>query len=315
MIEKIKEDVTQWLNDKSDIAEHKSNWASGLADPCLRRMTYYRTHWQMQTKPEPFLQGIFETGNAIELQTIADLNEVGRLARPRWMLIKGALKYNDSLFKDYQIGARPDVALLYDDKLVGVVEIKSMNPNTFRQVYDLDSLNKYRWTRGYRAQLTMYLLGANQETGWLLLVNKSNHYDVKWIKVTLDYEYAESLLGKCKIVNEAVANGIEPEKINDPDECPNCCFNSVCCPEYSTGGNLEVVDNTELEFTMEEIARLKPAADEYKDYEKQRDVLLVKGNDVVCGRFMVLWKKIKATRKPSTGGEYEFYRKKIIVSD
>jgi hypothetical protein len=321
-IPNILEDVEQSLKQEARVLPHKSNWASVLSDKCLRRLVYYRTDWDKQLPPEPYLQGIFNTGNRLEAETKHILNGIGMHAQPRWELVDTGVALNDKFLKDNQIGGEPDVFLKVwpptgngeRPHIAGPVEIKSVNPNIFQQIHDLDSFRKYPWMIRYLGQLTLYELGSNFNTGWFLLVNKTNWYDYKLIEFPLDMAFAETLIKKAEAVNKHVAEETLPEKINDPDECPRCCFAPHCCPEYGTGGNMTVVTNEELEGVLVRLKELTPTAEELKELEKHRDALLTKGQDIVIGDFIVTWTHIEGVKKASPGGPYEQWRKKIVCT-
>ena len=118
---------------------------------------------------------------------------------------------------------------------------------------------------------------------------------------------AEKLLGVAAIKDET-----PPEKLNDPDECPRCKFASLCCPDFTTGKEMQISDNTELEAIFTRLEELDPLASEYAELEKQRDALLVKGQDVVCGKWLVSWKKTVTEYKAKSAYTLEGWRKKIV---
>jgi len=292
------------------------NRISQLDDNCLRRLYYYRMAWDKMPEIDDNLQGIFETGNKLEPVIERILSEVGNVANPPFRIVGQQVATRDKLLEDYQISGRIDG--FWQNKRNGewqteaVVDIKTSNPNVFGSLNSYDDLSKYSWTRKYRGQLMLYALAHNLERCVLVFVNKSNLFDMKEIWFDLDMAYAERLLKKAETVNEAIVYENPPDKLNDPDECPRCSFNSICMPEYTTGDDLYIVTEGELEEVLTRLQELKPTSKEIADLEKRRDQLLVKGQNMACGPFVILWSKVQATKKPNAGGPYEYWKKRII---
>ncbi|HOM62181.1 MAG TPA: hypothetical protein PLP49_12190 [Anaerohalosphaeraceae bacterium] len=278
------------------------NRISALDDPCLRRLYYMRAAWDKAAETSDYIQGIFETGKKLESVILQMVAEIGPLSDPPWRIIGTSMPTRDNLLEDYQIRGTVDGFLQIQKdgewETVGVIDIKTMDPHVWQQVKTYEDLDRYSWTRKYRGQLMLYSLAYNFERCFLLAVNKNNLSQTSLIQFPVDMEYCDRLLAKASNVNEHVARGVPPEGINDPDECPKCRFFSYCCPTFSTGGNLEICDDEELESILNRIEELEPAAEEYDELKKQLDAKLVKGKDIICGKWMVLWKPIEKHFKP-----------------
>ncbi len=158
------------------------------------------------------------------------------------------------------------------------------------------------------------MLGAGFEKGWLLLYNKSNLWDIKFIEVELNYAHAESLIQKSEFINKCVHHNEKPDKINDPNECPNCPFVHICKPDYATGGNCKIVDSEELYAALQRLTELEPTKKEIKDLEKERDNMLEKGQDLICGGYIITWNQITKNNKAKVANKTEEWRKKIIFT-
>jgi len=318
----IKAGISAVLQREKKVFQQHVNRISALDDPCLRRLYYSRHDWDKATETGDSLQGIFETGSILEPVIERIISQIGEASTPQWRIVGSQLSTNDNLLKEYQISGTIDgfVQVKIDRQWVtiGVIDIKTSSPNIFPQINDYASLARYPWTRKYRGQLQLYALAHNLEQCFILFVNKTNLYDMKFVNFPLDMAYCDKLLEKAKKVNDAIETEIPPVGINDPDECRRCKFFSFCCPDISTGGNLEIIDNGELEAILERIADLEPSAKEYKQLEKTRDALLVKGKDWACGRWLIAWKKIPKVFKPRPAKEgftREEWKKKIICSE
>lgn len=292
------------------------NRISQLDDPCLRRLYYMRTAWDKAAPIDDRLQGIFESGNLLEPVIERIVSGVGMASTPRWRIVGSQTPTNDALLKENQISGTIDGFLQIQGdsgwETMGVVDIKTMSPNIYNTVSNYDSLCKYSWTRKYRGQIMLYCLAHNLDTCFLLLVNKSNLYDMKLIDFPLDMAYCDELLAKAKKVNEAIEWEQPPQGINDPDECQDCRWFSHCCPDITSKGNLQIVNNDELTAILDRMEELKPLEKEYAELEKERDALLVKGQDIVCGRWMVNWKKLTVNYAAKEASVSEQWRKKII---
>jgi len=292
------------------------NRISQLDDPCVRRLYYYRAEWEKMPEIDDGLQGIFATGNLLEPVIERLLSQLGEVADPAFRIVGTQTPTRDNLLEEHQISGRIDGFWQVRENgqwfTKGVVDIKTSNPTIFSSLSDYESLSKYSWTRKYRGQLMLYALAHNLEHCVLVFVNKTNLYDIKLIEFDIDMKYCDELLEKAKQVNAAIDNNSPPEKLNDPDECPRCPFNAICMPEYVTGEDVHISTDSELEGVLQRLEELIDVEKEIKSLEKRRDTLLVKGRNMIVGPFLILWKKVKGERKPSPGGSYEYWRKKIV---
>lgn len=318
----INADVENVLKKEARVLPHRSNWASVLSDKCMRKLVYYRTHWDKQVPPDAWLQGIFETGKKLERVVRNILNEIGREAKPQWELIDTGVNLNDEFLNKHEIGGVPDTFLKIwptdngeKPNIVGPVELKGFDSSLFKQINTLADFDKYAWMKKYKGQLQIYEIGSNFETGWFLIFNKSNLWEYKLIEYPLDYNYAESLVKVSDQINHCVKAATFPDKINDPDECPKCPFASICNPDYSTGGNMTISDNVELEGVLGRLKDLEPVAQEIKDLEKVRDAMLTKGQDLICGPFIVKWKEVTKNIKASAAKTIKYWQKKIVYRE
>lgn len=318
MIPNIIADVEKILLQEAKVLPHKSNWASVLSDKCLRRLVYYRTNWDAQLPPDARLQGIFNTGKKLERVVRNIINEIGREAKPQWELIDTGVKLNDVFLSEHDIGGEPDTFLKIwgsngeKPKIVGPVELKGFDSNLFKQVHTIEDFKKYAWMLKYLGQLQIYEIGSNFEIGWFLIFNKSNLWEYRIIEYPLDYAFVEKLVKASDEVNRHVKAKTLPDKINDPDECPKCPFASICNPEYSTGGNLQISDDVELEGILNRLKELEPTKEEIDDLEKVRDNILIKGQDIAIGKWVILWKKVVKNMKATEAKAIEYWQKKIV---
>ena len=292
------------------------NRISSLDDPCLRKLYYMRTAWDKAADVDDGLQGVFETGNVLEPVIERIVSEIGHESTPRWRIVGAQTPTNDALLKQYQVGGTIDGFLQaeFDARwtTLGVIDIKTMSANIFARINTWEDLKRYPWTAKYIGQVSLYALAHNQERAFLLLVNKQNLYDMKLIEVPVDMAHCEGLLQKAEIVNMAVATGEAPEGTVDNDACRKCSWFSICTPNVSTGGNLTVSDSEELAVILDRMDELQPTVAEYKALEKERDAMLPQGQDLVCGAWLITWKKSTVQHKAKEASESVQWRKKIV---
>lgn len=296
----IQAGVSEALADKKKRFPQHVNRISGLDDPCLRRLVYARTAWDKAAPIDDGLAGVFATGSTLEPVIERIVSEVGLLSHPHWRIVGSQVTLNDKLLAKYQISGTIDGLLQVElaDKwsTVAVVDIKTMSSNIYPRINCYDDLCRYSWTRRYRGQLMLYALGYGIDTCCLLLVNKNNLYQMKLVSFPLDYDYAEGLLQRAQKVNDAIAADSLPAGINDPKECTRCQWYAHCQPDLTTGGNMQIIDNADLEAVLDRMAELEPQADEYADLERQRDDMLIKGQDAAVGRWLVTWKQTQGAK-------------------
>ena len=322
----MKIDTERILEKKRSSWPCNSNRASMLDDNCLRRLVYWRTCWDQAKPTDLGLQGVFETGKELEPVIERILGEIGRAAEPRWRIVARQTRVSDDLLKAHNITGtcdgimqiwmpnertctcdaesvcglhvfeddppEYDAAKVWHDYVsVAAVDIKTCSPHVWEQLHDYESLSRYPWTRKWRGQLMIYALGLNLERCCLICVNKTNLYQIKLIEFPLDMEYADGLIKRADDVELYVANEELPDRINQPDECSRCAFVHICNPELQSTGNMELVDNPQLEEVLAELVDLKPAKQAYDAADRKMKAFLPRGQECICGEYMVTWKQ------------------------
>lgn len=314
----IEKAISKVLEKKKQLYPSHVNRISGLDDPCNRRLYYKRVEWNKAKKIGDNFAGILESGNKLEPVIQNIVSEVGMQSDPPFRIVGTQNPTVDDLLSRHKIHGSIDGFLqLFNEQIqhwetLGVIDIKTSTPNVFHQLSDYASLSKYSWTRRYRGQLMLYALANNCERCFILFVNKANLYQMKLIEFALDMQYAENLLQKAEQINIAVDSKTPPEKLNDVDTCPSCEFAHICCPTYSTGDDVSVISNDELLAILDELDELNRTKKYIDTLEKSRDVMLNKGQDIICGKWLVTWKKIDVKKKAQPASEYTQFRKKIV---
>ena len=304
------------LKPKKKLWPSHVNRISSLDDDCLRKLYYYRVDWDKQEEISDYVQGIFETGNILEPVNERIISEIGMANSPRFRVVGSQMPTKDTLLEKYKISGHIDGLLQIEQdgrfETVAVMDGKTMDPNIFRAINSYDDLAKYQWTRKYRGQLKLYALAHNLEWCCLLCVNKSNLYDIKPIFFPIDMDYCEGLLNKADTINRAVDAKKPPQGVNDAEHCDRCPFRSHCGPDLTRGRDLTISDSEELQGVLARLEDLAPYEEEIKAQKKVLDQLLSKGNDIMCGDWMITWKKSIQSRKATEAKAVEVWRKKIV---
>jgi hypothetical protein len=259
-----------------------SNRASDLGHPCVKYHVLNRTRWQEKELHDATLQAVFDLGNEFEQIIMKDLNEAG---------IPVIEQQRPFEWREYQITGHIDGKLLVDGEIVPF-DAKSCSPFVFDYISDINSLKrgKYPYLRKYPTQLNLYMLMSNHERGLLLFKNKvSGLYKEVWMD--LDYELGEETLQRAEAINRHLAEGTEPEPINDPFWCNDCPYVHICRPAI-TGTEFEILDDNRIAEMLDRLEELKPYVQEHKQLDDElkkilegKEKLLV-GNWIVTGKWM-----------------------------
>ena len=234
-----------------------SNRASGigyaveLLGGCLRRGVYERTRWQEKELHDARVQLIFDEGHNQERVVLSDLAAAGI------DIIEQQSAFD---WPEYQITGHLD-GVYVEDGVAYPVEIKSMSPHIFVAVNSFEDFKKKPWTRGYMAQIQLYMLSKNIDKGIFILKNKSTG-ELKQITVDLDYDLAEVCLKTAEQINSHIKARTMPDKIKDVLVCKDCPYKLLCCPEISFGEPLRIKDDPLFTERLNRYYTLKEAAED-----------------------------------------------------
>jgi len=266
-------EITVWAS--------KSNRASQIGDPCIRKLVYYRLYPEKQELHTVDLQYIFNEGKIQENALFDDLAKAG------YRLTETQRDFND---QRYQLSGHIDGKLSVNGHS-WPVEIKSMSPHIWDSVSTKEDLDKYAWTRKYPAQLQVYMLLSNSPEALMLFKNKSTGR-VKQLWFELDYEYAEALLQKCEQINTCVSKGELPDRMLNED-CKSCPFHTTCCPESIATSPLDFLDLPDLEKKIEQWESLRDYSLEYDRLNTHIKERLRGIEKAVIGNYLIQGKAIK----------------------
>ena len=261
-----------------------ANRASESGHPCLKYLVLNRTRWQEKTLPDVNLQFVFDEGNIHEAALLRELSEAG---------LKVVEQQRPFSWPKYQITGSIDAKVQLNGGPAIPLEIKTMSPFVFNSVNSPDDMlkGKYVYLRKYPAQMQLYMLMDNIETGLMLCKNKVNG-QLKEIPFILDYGYAEEIIKRLEEVNRHVAAGTLPNQEWADDMCPDCSFVHICAPDRS-GVELQIINDQELEWKLNRLDELKPIMAEYEALDEEIKERL-KGKEKFCvGNWLIQGKWVE----------------------
>ena len=274
----------------------RSNWCSKLGHPCERHAVHNRVDWDKKEKHSTTTEMIFQGGKVLERHVArVYLQKAGydivEEDRPIDTERSGTLR-------KLQISGKLDFVIRKEGtKKEYPVEVKSMNQWDWEKINCVEdmTLSQKLWQRAYPAQLMLYLFGKEAETGLFLLINKAT-YEPKVIWTQLDYAYVENLLQKAKRVNEHVAAGTYPERIEFEEKiCGRCEFAHVCLENWART-EAKIVTETEVEERLDRIEELsvksKPLIDELEELKEWRKTFFDQVPKAIAGAWMIVGKLV-----------------------
>lgn len=238
----------------------KNSILSDVAE-CERYMVYSVLDWDKRPLHDKDLQARFEAGKIWEKQVVKELLDMGfdfQLAqKPVEIKNRGG---------DIIATGKIDGLIKWNESNVAV-EIKSLHPNIFGQINNVDDFKKKPWLRRYTRQLMMYCYGNNVEWGIFVIVSTTGA--MKVLPLALDYGEAEYILQRLERVNESIKKKIYPDRITyDQSICGKCPFSHICLPDVINKG-ADFIDNDVLEADIERHESLKPIVSEYDALHEQ----------------------------------------------
>jgi len=237
-----------------------ANYAYNAGFPCARNLVYHRLNWQEKALPSTEKLLIFREGDLHEKSVIQLLTDAG---------VEIVETQRPFEIKQIQLRGKIDGQIRGDDDKLIPCEIKSLNPFDFEKINSLEDMKNSTkvWIRGYVSQMMIYLLGMEKEAGLFILKNKVNG-EIKFVPCALDYEYAEKDWKKLELVNEHVAAGTYPDRIQDRSVCKWCDFRHICLPDEVSAG-INITEDPELLDLLERREAVSASASEYEKLDKQ----------------------------------------------
>jgi CRISPR/Cas system-associated exonuclease Cas4 (RecB family) len=259
LIEKISEALNLSLRAKIK-RYHRNNFIASDIHECDRYMVYSVLNWQDRPLHNEGLQALFDSGNKEERNVISRLLDLGIEIVHQQTPFEIRNRAGEKICTGQIDGA------IRQERDIIPFEIKSMSPLIFAGIKGIESFQKKPHLRKYLRQMQLYLYGKEKEAGLFIL---SDFRQLKMLPVALDLGECEQIVGRLERLWECVKKKELPEKTCFHGLCDTCAFNHICLPDSDNDG-AKIIDNAELEITLERYNELKPIA---KEYEEVADLL------------------------------------------
>ena len=304
----VEEEYMAALARKCRVYPPRSNRASELGHPCARYQVLDRTRGDEAEPPSPALQAIFEFGKIVERATVSELlTEVGL----EWVWTQRPFS-DDQL----QVSGMLDGGIEVGHRDVLPAEIKSTQGTIFDSIRPgldglHDMLTSRNWmVRKWIAQIIIYLHLTGERAGMMVIRDKW-FWRLRVVPVPADHEAVRRemarLVDRAKEVNEHIAAGTLPDRIEySATLCGRCKLRRVCMPAIE-GEGIDVVDDESLIAMMEERDELAAQARRYKEVDAAvKEALKSLGDEIIVGgRWLAKNTTSIRKRMVATGEEYE----------
>lgn len=262
--------------------------ATDLGYECERRTVYHRTIPEAARKIEPELASIFAEGDMHARDVHRELLELG------FELVEGERNFRD---EGLQITGSIDGRILLgsisgDARPRRVpVEIKSTAGDAPTTEGEWRASESWLLRRYYAQVQTYCYLTSEPEALGLFKDKITGLWTVT--PVTLDYEYAETLLKRAERIRDAIAAGVLPERLASRSECKTCPFFDTCLPGDAEVDPLLLAEDEGLASQIDRILALDEARREFEKTDKavKERFKLTKGERFAVGSFLVTKKK------------------------
>jgi len=276
------------------VQRSKSNRASEIGHPCVRKLVLDRAIGDKRKPYEWTLQSIFNEGRLHEVDVKRTLSALG------YDVIRAEQSFDD---RTTDITGHIDGAIEVEGTTVAI-EIKSMSQFIHDKI-DIaeDMMNGPLWVRKYIPQLNQYMAFTQSwptpiTKGLFVLKNKQTGL-LKFIWIDYDPDMAAECAAKAVHVNKwleegfgkatleeiAVKTGDElPPECDDAEWCANCQYRGWgCFPEAMMDGRLQMVEDDELTALLDERADLVEPFKRYKKVDAAiKDHAKAAGADVLA---------------------------------
>lgn len=277
--EQIETAQEKWLQDKIFRSRWKSLRASGLGDICNRRLFYYMTCGELAEEFNTDLIAIFEEGKEQEPAVRRFLSEIGFEIKKA-----GFTETMDS----HGISGQVDGTLEANGNRY-IVEIKTVSEYAWDNLNKPEDFNEGYYAKWY-AQLQIYLLLFNYEKG-LFILKRKQAKQLKIIEIELNYDYAENLLKKAELVNQAIKVSTPPDYLkSNPVECKKCPFFSKVCNPPMDFGQMQVIEDEVLANKLARRDELVPLFSEYNKLDKEAKERFRDIPAAICANFSITGK-------------------------
>ena len=266
--------------------------------PCVRNLYLGMTAGDQLPPFEAEVLAKFRRGNDRERDLLNDLSRVGRICEPPFSVVAGQQRFE---IKHKRTG-KPVIVGKVDARLdfgrgkpKAPLEVKAWHPNLTERIHTFPDLLESPWTRSGALQLLMYLLGANEEIGFMLIDRSGLP---RLIPVTLEdqLDLAESFLIAAEAAMDHKEAGTTPAFLDDPTECRKCKFYGVACNPPMVHDAATILTDDDVIQDLEQRDKLAEAAKEYNRIDKRVKERLRGIEAGIAGDFLITGKWGKSTK-------------------
>lgn len=292
-IEMLKSEIElreeQRLKSKQTQYQSKNCIASNLGE-CLKERYHSIVDWDKKPIADTWLQARFEEGVEQERRILIKLMNNG------FDLVEGQKKFrvNDRSGRCIMSG-KIEGKLKFEGKYYPF-EIKSMNPNIYAGIENLEDFDKYSHTKKYPKQLMAYMFSENCDEGFFIITDCLGHFKI--IPVKLDYNMMEQEMQNCELVQDCVEKKAPPEFTSNKALCRKCWAAKTCCfPPMDFGEGVQIVDDEELIVDLNRRDELMEASKEYEAVDKRIKEKVKCYQHVLAGNYEITTKEITVNYK------------------
>lgn len=263
-----------------------STRASGIGDPCERRIYYRRTAGEHEKPYSPELQAIFDLGNHLEGYAVRKLEDLG------FEVVQRGKDWQDPAL---EITGHVDALLRGRGWPIDVpTEINGLNDFTHDSIERIDDIrhSPSPWVRRYYSQLQKYLDFEKKPLGLFALLGKGSG-QFRFIDCPFDPEHVATLNAKAARVRDAVRAQVEPPRNELEGECDRCPFAHLCMPDRVFGPGTKILEAPppELLELLERREELEDGKREFDRIDKRLKAMLPEGEELLVGDWVIEGKK------------------------
>jgi hypothetical protein len=281
--------------------------ASDLGHPCMAYIAFTRVAGEKADRPDAKLSCIFAEGRLQERGVFSDLAAMGYQVEQSQRAV---------YWDQFEISGHIDGWLGRDGSKPVLVEVKSCSPFAFAKFQTADDIKRAKqyFYAKWLGQIQVYMLLDNREEAWLILKNKATG-ELRVLPVTLDLEFAESLIKKAQEVKTGVPLGLQEtgkdswqawlktHRLNDAEICLECSFKAICLPDIDAGAGVVFADDGE---TAEMLKRWHATAEASEEHAELDDTIKTrarrildhgKSKEILCGDFFIRGTRVEPKGK------------------
>lgn len=315
----------QWLKEQYTPQGPGNPWASfrasGIGRPCPRYLYFARNPETWALRKPTDAEGEFEMrrGRENEAKILELAIEALKGQFQGWIYNKRLDDQDPRLqCRDEALDINGQVDALAKEVENGklwVFEAKHCSTFTFEKVDTAEDIKnaEEHWLQAWYGALQAYLYNKGIENGcWVLgAKQRVGEFPIKFIPVTLDYEWFQGPIDRIAIARKGLSEGKPPEPILYTKKgCGSCEFLAVCGNDprkLPANPNL----SAELEENLNREFELKPVADEYEKVKKANREAVKGVAQAVCGKYFITGEEKTRTTKPSEGKTTTYWSTKI----